>query len=278
MNDMDSEIGEGINYYFASFIRAGGLMGTLRAEAHSADEFVEELLRREPRIERLEELVRLGPPDLDASQLASVNMQLPVAQYNHELERRRAEADATRGDAPGWDATTPLLTLLDGWNGYQQSLLDAVRPLTPEQATWRPGPDRRSAGELAAHIVAGRITWFQRMAAPGSADLFGRIIEEGGEETIAKDPAALGRWLEASWMMVEDRLRQWTVAELGETYRDEDEGQVWAVSRQWTIWRVMSHDIHHGGELALTLGLQGISLPELGDQGGHIIIPPLAEE
>lgn len=32
----------------------------------------------------------------------------------------------------------------------------------------------------------------------------------------------------------------------------------------------MSHDLHHGGQLALMLGLQGIDVPELGDKGGHL--------
>ena len=36
--------------------------------------------------------------------------------------------------------------------------------------------------------------------------------------------------------------------------------------RKWILWRIMAHDLHHGGELAVTLGLQGIALPELGDE------------
>ncbi len=44
------------------------------------------------------------------------------------------------------------------------------------------------------------------------------------------------------------------------------------------MWRIMSHDLHHGGELAVTPGLQGIAIPELGDLGGHITEPPLAEQ
>ncbi|MGZ3610545.1 MAG: hypothetical protein ACXWPS_10080 [Ktedonobacteraceae bacterium] len=39
----------------------------------------------------------------------------------------------------------------------------------------------------------------------------------------------------------------------------------------------MAHDLHHGGELAVTLGMQNIAIPELSDLGGHIIEPPLAE-
>jgi uncharacterized damage-inducible protein DinB len=32
----------------------------------------------------------------------------------------------------------------------------------------------------------------------------------------------------------------------------------------------LSHDLHHGGQIALMLGLQGIDVPELGDKGGHL--------
>jgi hypothetical protein len=38
----------------------------------------------------------------------------------------------------------------------------------------------------------------------------------------------------------------------------------------------MAHDIHHDGELALLLGLQGLEVFELGGLGGHIVLPPLA--
>lgn len=53
---------------------------------------------------------------------------------------------------------------------------------------------------------------------------------------------------------------------------------MYAVSRQWTIWRVMNHDIHHGGELSLMLGLQGIEAFELSALFGHIILPPRLDE
>jgi hypothetical protein len=51
---------------------------------------------------------------------------------------------------------------------------------------------------------------------------------------------------------------------------------MYLVSRQWTFWRIMSKDLHHGGELAILLGLQGIKIPDLGDRGGHLTELPLA--
>jgi hypothetical protein len=38
----------------------------------------------------------------------------------------------------------------------------------------------------------------------------------------------------------------------------------------------MSHDIHHGGQLALMLSMQGIDAFELRALGGHITVPDLA--
>jgi hypothetical protein len=66
------------------------------------------------------------------------------------------------------------------------------------------------------------------------------------------------------------------VDDLHRTYRHTWRGDTYAVSYQWTIWRIMAHDIHHGGELVIMLGMQGIENFELGDLGGHIIEPPLA--
>lgn len=39
----------------------------------------------------------------------------------------------------------------------------------------------------------------------------------------------------------------------------------------------MAHDLHHGGELALIRGTQGIAVPELGDLGGNLTVAPLTE-
>ena len=76
--------------------------------------------------------------------------------------------------------------------------------------------------------------------------------------------------------MVEATLNAWTVGDLTETYRHTYWGKAYEVSRQWTLWRIMAHDIHHGGQLTILLGMQGIEALELIALGGHIIEPPLA--
>jgi uncharacterized damage-inducible protein DinB len=68
-----------------------------------------------------------------------------------------------------------LAQIFEGWDGYQTSLLHAVTPLTSEQLSWRPAPERRSVGELVRHISLGRIIWFSRIAAPGIESVQQRV-------------------------------------------------------------------------------------------------------
>jgi uncharacterized damage-inducible protein DinB len=77
--------------------------------------------------------------------------------------------------------------------------------------------------------------------------------------------------------MIDQTLRTWTVEDLKKTYHHTYMGNTYAVSRQWTIWRIMAHDIHHGGQLVVLLEMQGVESFELGGLGGHIIEPPLAQ-
>ncbi len=184
--------------------------------------------------------------------------------------------------------TQSLTTVFDGWDGHQVAVVNAVKGLTPAQLGWRPAANQRSAGELARHIAFGRMTWFFRMHPPGGDELMARIAHwhtdrDGGRHVvedaypITEDPAELVRWLALSWGMIGRTLSEWTVAGLAATYRHTYQGVAYAVSRQWTIYRILAHDLHHGGQLAYVLGLQGLEVPELGDMGGHLTSPPLAE-
>lgn len=177
----------------------------------------------------------------------------------------------------------------EGWEGYRQSIIKAVEPLTAEQLEWRPSPHLRSVGELVRHIALGPIDWFRRMEAPGSEKLASQIEtweeDAHGNRYVVEDALAitdqaaeLVKWLEASTRMIEQTLQTWTVNDLQKTYRHVWRGNTYAISRQWTLWRIMAHDLHHGGELVLMLGMQGLENFELGDLGGHVVEPPLLNE
>jgi uncharacterized damage-inducible protein DinB len=187
------------------------------------------------------------------------------------------------------DLPVPLHVLLEGWNGYHQSIVNAVRPLTADQLGWRPANHFHSVGELARHMSLGRITWLQRMSAPGITELVQQIhsweTDPDGNRTIdetsfqiTEDSSELVVWLERTWQVIDRMLHEWHVSDLAQTYPHQWNGKLYTPSRQWTIWRVMSHDIHHGGELSLMLGLQGIEALELSSLFGHVILPPLLGE
>jgi hypothetical protein len=127
----------------------------------------------------------------------------------------------------------------------------------------------------------GRVTWLDRMGAPGMDTVARRvprwITEDDGtrrvddESVPCDDAVVLAEWLALSWQPIQRVLEEWAVDDLFETYRLAE----YVVSRQWTIWRIMSHDIHHGGQIATLLALQDIDARELRELGGHVILPPL---
>lgn len=120
------------------------------------------------------------------------------------------------------------------------------------------------------------------MGAPGVDTAAGRVArwhsDDDGTRRVddqsvpCDDAAVLTEWLTLSWQPIQRLLEEWTVDDMFHTYRLAE----YVVSRQWTIWRIMSHDIQHGGQLATMLALQGIDARELRALGGHVVLPPMA--
>ncbi len=96
-----------------------------------------------------------------------------------------------------------------------------------------------------------------------------RLVEEA--IPISGDAGALVAWLNDRWEMIDATLNAWTVDDLATTYRHVWRNDVYNVSRQWTIWRIMAHDIHHGGQIARILAERGIEAFELRGLGGHTV-------
>jgi len=173
--------------------------------------------------------------------------------------------------------TFALSMVFDGWQGHQSSLVKAVEPLTREQLAYRSVAGLRSVGQIANHIACGRVGWLSRIGELSTEQL--KQVEAWDEHNDESEQAGeLVNRLEVSWQLVEEKLKNWRVADLTHVYPLPYGGKKYAVSRQWAMWRIMAHDLHHGGEIALMLGEQGIAIPELGMEGGHIIMPPLMEE
>ena len=65
-------------------------------------------------------------------------------------------------------ADAHLMRFYDGWNRYQDLLVEAIGPLTVEQLAIRAAPELRQIWELAGHIIAARVYWFHQVMGEGS--------------------------------------------------------------------------------------------------------------
>ena len=77
--------------------------------------------------------------------------------------------------------------------------------------------------------------------------------------------AKSGIWFTAAVVaLAHARLtRGWTPADLDYVFEKTSYGQMFHLTRQWIIWHVIEHDLHHGGEVSLTLGMHGLAAPDL---------------
>jgi uncharacterized damage-inducible protein DinB len=63
--------------------------------------------------------------------------------------------------------------------------------------------------------------------------------------------------------MIADCLARWTPAMLEDEFTRERPRGLVTHTRQWIIWHVIEHDLHHGGEISLTLGNHGLTALDL---------------
>ena len=174
-----------------------------------------------------------------------------------------------------------LRFVFDGWEGHNLSLRTAIEPRSVDELRWRPNENLPSVGEVFGHLAIARLIWFARMDAPLGREIQSKFdgLRDANRNWIDPEftcnaPKIL-ELLDAGWATIEATLDAWTVDDLTVVYPHDWDGVTHAVSRQWTIWRVLSHDIHHGGQICEMLYQQGIEIPMLGHFGGHTVEPPL---
>lgn len=109
-------------------------------------------------------------------------------------------------------------------------------------------------------MIGSRVFWFQRWLDEGDPSL----VHWDDDQQSVRTTAELVAGLEDTWHLIADALARWTSADLGlifptPAFLSEEERQFFPPrTRQWIIWHVLEHEIHHGGELSLAFG--GIGL------------------
>ena len=157
-----------------------------------------------------------------------------------------------------------LAPFYKGWDLYQQHLVNAVAPLSPEQLDLRPAPDLRSVRMIALHITGARARWLHYALHEGGEDLAALGVWDRPDQPV-RSAAELVAGLEATWQVLHDGMQRWTIADLEEVLQETVNGDEEAESftRQWIIWHLIEHDLHHGGELSFLLGIHHLPAIDL---------------
>jgi uncharacterized damage-inducible protein DinB len=151
-----------------------------------------------------------------------------------------------------------LTTFYTSWQTYQDHIKTSLAPLTAEQLALRAAPNLRSIGENAAHIIGCRAGWFTYVLGEDAGADVKATTSWDEPDAPARTADELVQGLDLTWRMMTDRLARWSPADMQQTFEDNWDGKIVHLSRAWIIWHILEHDLHHGGELSLTLGMHGI--------------------
>ena len=157
---------------------------------------------------------------------------------------------------------TTLEAFYDGWKNYMDGVRTALAPLTAEQLGLRAAPTQRTVGEMAQHVVASRAYWLHDFMGEGGDDIASYVTWDQPDAPVLSSDEIV-RGLDVTWQVLAERLSRWTPEDMRHTFPDEWEGQRYDRSRSWVVWHVLEHDLGHGGEISLTLGIHGVGAPRL---------------
>lgn len=160
------------------------------------------------------------------------------------------------------DHQTILEVIYENWGGYNKRLLACLAPLTDEQLGLQPARGMWPLGQIVQHIISVRAGWFSGTLQEPDARMSEYMLW-GQRDSPERSVAELTGGLEETWAFIESRLQRWTPADGAVTFPDEDNGQIYQVSRSWVIYHVLEHDLHHGSEVSMILGMNGLQPIEI---------------
>lgn len=155
---------------------------------------------------------------------------------------------------------SPFAPLYGGWEAYQESLIEALAALTPEQLDYRTAPHLRSVGENCRHMIGARGRWCIYVLGIRDAPL-PDLARWDAKGTPSYTSAELAEGLRVSWRLLRDAMKSWSAEDLAVTMPnvDREPGEPEAFTRHWVIWHLIEHDLHHGGEISQILGAHGLT-------------------
>jgi uncharacterized damage-inducible protein DinB len=149
-----------------------------------------------------------------------------------------------------------------GWEVYQQQLVTALAPLETANLQLQAAPQLWSIGMLANHVIAARAWWFHFWMKEGGEEFDELADWDEGEAMSERSATEIVRGLEATFQLIQSCLSSWTPADMQKQFQrptPNDAGKRPRRTRQWIIWHVLEHDLHHGGEISFSLGIHGLT-------------------
>ena len=151
-----------------------------------------------------------------------------------------------------------------GWSLANERLVGAIARLTPEQL----GLEIRTAWPIWAsvsHIAGARVYWLcgvfgEKGVETTPFDDGAGGVSDGWEDDLGHPRTAheLVDALASTSRIVEHTLATWTPETLTRESRRVRGDQVQYHSRGSVLWRLVTHDAFHAGEISLVLGAHGL--------------------
>lgn len=154
-----------------------------------------------------------------------------------------------------------IAPLYAGWRQLNERLVEAIGALSGEELAWAPTQAMWPIWALAAHLAGARVYWLGAILKEPGADRtpFTDPSGEGWEDDPSHPRSAdeLVHALRSSWAVVDGCLQRWTRGMLQDELRREHDGAIQIHTRQSVIFRLITHDAAHAGEISQTLGSHG---------------------
>jgi uncharacterized damage-inducible protein DinB len=155
----------------------------------------------------------------------------------------------------------PIAPFFTGWRQLNDRLIETISSLTADELAWTPAPSMWPIWALAGHLAGARVYWLCHVLKEPGAERtpFTDPSGEGWEDDPAhpRDADELASALRSTWSVIEECLERWTPEMLLDEFRRERNGATQIHTRQSVLFRLLTHDASHSGEISQTLGSHG---------------------
>ena len=148
-----------------------------------------------------------------------------------------------------------------GWRLLNDRLVESVGSLSADELAWTTSPQMWPIWALASHLAGARVYWLCHVLKEPGADAtpFTDPSGEGWEDDPSHPRSSdeLVHALRSTWDVVDSCLRRWTPEMLSVEFPRERAGKIQMHTRQSILWRMITHDASHSGEISQILGSHG---------------------